>query len=70
MPSKKPVVQFHCEQWMIDELKRIAEEENRSLANLVRTLCLNHVLWEHLPFRLDGEKREGLPSSTQIKDPK
>lgn len=38
MPSKKPVIQLHTDQWIIDEMKKIARLENRSLANCVECL--------------------------------
>lgn len=39
MPSKKPIVHFNTERWLIDKMKFIAKEDNRSLANKLECLC-------------------------------
>ena len=43
MPSKKPVINFHTEQWIIRKMKVIAEENNRSLSKEVEQLCKKHI---------------------------
>lgn len=39
MPSKKPIIHFNTEQWIIDKMKFIANENNRSLAKEMEYLC-------------------------------
>ncbi len=43
MPSKKPMVTFHTEQWIINKIKVIAEENNRSMSKEIELLCKNHI---------------------------
>ena len=39
MPSKKPIIHFNTDQWLIDKMKVIASENNRSLAKEMEHLC-------------------------------
>ena len=39
MPSKKPIIHFNTDQWLIDKMKYIANENNRSLAKQMEYLC-------------------------------
>lgn len=39
MPSKKPIIHFNTDQWIIDKMKYIAEENSRSLAKEMEFLC-------------------------------
>ena len=39
MPSKKPIIHFNTDQWIIDKMKYIANENSRSLAKEVEFLC-------------------------------
>ena len=43
MPSKKPAIQFHTEQWIIEKMKYIAEENNRSMSKEIELLCKNAI---------------------------
>ena len=43
MPSKKPIIHFNTDQWIIDKMKYIAEENNRSLAKEVEYLCKQNI---------------------------
>ena len=43
MPSKKPIIHFNTEQWIIDKMKQIAGEHSRSLAKEVEYLCKQHI---------------------------
>lgn len=39
MPSKKPIIHFNTEQWIIDKMKIIAENNSRSLAKEMEHMC-------------------------------
>ncbi len=43
MPSKKPMVTFHTEQWIIDAMKMIAQENGRSMSKEIEHLCKLHI---------------------------
>ncbi len=43
MPSKKPIIHFNTEQWIIDKMKYIAEENSRSLAKEMEYLCKKRI---------------------------
>lgn len=43
MPSKKPIIHFNTEQWLIDKMKYIASENNRSLAKEMEYLCKERI---------------------------
>ena len=43
MPSKKPIIHFNTDQWIIDKMKVIADENNRSLAKEMEYLCKQRI---------------------------
>lgn len=43
MPSKKPIIHFNTDQWIIDKMKFIANENNRSLAKEMEHLCKQRI---------------------------
>lgn len=43
MPSKKPVINFHTDQWIIDKMKYIAAENGRSMSKEIEQLCKNAI---------------------------
>lgn len=43
MPSKKPIIHFNTDQWIINKMKHIAEEHSRSLAKEMEYLCKKHI---------------------------
>lgn len=43
MPSKKPIIHFNTDQWIIDKMKHIAEENSRSLAKEMEYLCKQRI---------------------------
>ena len=43
MPSKKPIIHFNTDQWIIDKMKYIANENSRSLAKEVEFLCKKNI---------------------------
>lgn len=43
MPSKKPIIHFNTDQWLIDKMKYIASENNRSLAKEMEYLCKQRI---------------------------
>ncbi len=43
MPSKKPIIHFNTEQWIIDKMKYIAGENSRSLAKEMEYLCKKRI---------------------------
>lgn len=43
MPSKKPIIHFNTDQWIIDKMKRIAEDNSRSLAKEMEYLCKQRI---------------------------
>ncbi len=43
MPSKKPAINFHTDQWIIDWMKKIAEENGRSMSKEIEMLCRRHI---------------------------
>lgn len=56
MPSKKPIIHFNTDQWIIDKMKYIAEENTRSLAKEMEHLCKQHIKkfeLEHGEIKID-----------------
>lgn len=43
MPSKKPIIHFNTDQWIIDKMKHIASENSRSLAKEMEYLCKQRI---------------------------
>ena len=43
MPSKKPVINFHTDQDIINKMKFIADQNSRSLSKEVEYLCKTHI---------------------------
>lgn len=43
MPSDKPRITFVTEQWIIDYMKKIAEENGRSMSKEIEMLCRKHI---------------------------
>lgn len=43
MPSKKPIIHFNTEQWIIDKMKVIANENSRSLAKEMEYICKQRI---------------------------
>lgn len=43
MPSKKPIIHFNTEQWIIDKMKVIANENSRSLAKEMEYMCKQRI---------------------------
>ena len=43
MPSEKPRITFVTDQWIIDEMKAIAEEHGRSMSKEIEMLCKKHI---------------------------
>lgn len=43
MPSKKPIIHFNTEQWIIDKMMHIADDNSRSLAKEMEFLCKRHI---------------------------
>lgn len=43
MPSKKPIIHFNTDQWIIDKMKYIASENSRSLAKEMEYLCKQRI---------------------------
>lgn len=43
MPSNKPMITFHTEQWIIDYMKEIAKENGRSMSKEIEMLCREHI---------------------------
>lgn len=43
MPSDKPRITFVTDQWIIDEMKIIAEEHGRSMSKEIEMLCKKHI---------------------------
>lgn len=43
MPSKKPIIHFNTEQWIIDKMKIIAKDNSRSLAKEMEHLCKQRI---------------------------
>lgn len=56
MPSKKPIIHFNTDQWIIDKMKYIAEDNTRSLAKEMEHLCKQHIKkyeLEHGEIKID-----------------
>ena len=43
MPSKKPIIHFNTDQWIIDKMKIIAKDNSRSLAKEMEYLCKQRI---------------------------
>ncbi len=43
MPSNKPRITFVTDQWIVDEMKRLAELHNRSMSKEIEMLCKQHI---------------------------
>lgn len=43
MPSKKPIIHFNTEQWIIDKMKAIANDNSRSLAKEMEFMCKQRI---------------------------
>lgn len=57
MPSKKPIIHFNTEQWIIDKMKVIADENNRSLAKEMEYLCKQRIKeYEDVHGEIDFDK--------------
>lgn len=56
MPSNKPIIKANTEQWIIDKMKIVAEENSRSLAKEVEFACKQHIKkfeLEHGEIKID-----------------
>ena len=56
MPSNKPIIKANTEQWLIDKMKIVAEENSRSLAKEVEFACKQHIKkyeLEHGEIKID-----------------
>ncbi len=47
MPSTKPRITFVTDQWIIEEMKIIAEEHGRSMSKEIEMLCKEHIKKYH-----------------------
>ena len=59
MPSKKPVINFHTDQNIINKMKFIAEQNSRSLSKEVEFLCKLHIKnyeTEHGEIKIEEEQ--------------
>lgn len=43
MPTKLPVLKGNCEQWIIDKMKYIAKQHDRSLSKELSRLCKDYI---------------------------